>query len=221
MHVVVVTGTGTEVGKTWVSCAVLEYLREAGLAVAARKPVQSHEPSDIVTDADLLGAATGEESASVCPPERTYEIAMAPPMAGAILGRAVPTISDLAHANASSWTEGTDFALVEGAGGLLSPIGADGHTADLIAALSPATVVIVADAGLGTVNLVRLSAARLEGWPTVVFLNRFEEASELHQANRVWLVRDGFDVFVHVGELAERLGGGRFGLGRARRFDDD
>ena len=83
---VFVAGTTTGVGKTWWSAAMARHLRTAGIAVAARKPVQSGEAGE-VSDADVLAAATGERVADVTPPHRTYELAWAPPMAAAELGR--------------------------------------------------------------------------------------------------------------------------------------
>ncbi len=59
---VVVTGTGTGVGKTWFAAVTLGLLRSRGTAVAARKPVQSFDPDERPRDADVLAAATGEDS---------------------------------------------------------------------------------------------------------------------------------------------------------------
>ena len=68
MTVVVVAGTGTGIGKTWVTAELGTALRRRGIAVAARKPVQSFEPDDDhPTDADVLGGATGEDPHTVCP----------------------------------------------------------------------------------------------------------------------------------------------------------
>ncbi len=94
-RVVAVLGTGTGVGKTWTSAAVLARLRAAGVAVAARKPVQSFGPCDVETDADVLALATGERPDEVCPRHRWYAMAMAPPMAAAFLGTPPPTLDDL------------------------------------------------------------------------------------------------------------------------------
>ena len=72
--------------------------------------------------------------------------------------------------------------------------------------LEPDLVVLVADAGLGTINSVRLSAAALAPWPLVVFLNRYDESDELHALNRAWLAdRDGFEVVTTPGALTKRL----------------
>ena len=77
---VVIAGTGTEVGKTYVSVLLASGLRSDGWVVAARKPAQSGVPGE-VGDADLLAGATGEDPESVCPPHRRYDVPMAPPMA--------------------------------------------------------------------------------------------------------------------------------------------
>lgn len=188
-------GTGTEVGKTWVSARVLAALAAAGVTVAARKPAQSFGPDDPAgdTDAAVLGRATGEAPDVVCPPARWYEVAMAPPMAAARLGRAPFSVADLA--GELSWPD-VDLGLVETAGGVRSPMAADGDAADLVAQLRPDLVVLVADAGLGTINAVRLSAAALgHATPVVVVLNRFDPSDPLHAENRAWLAgRDGFAV---------------------------
>src|SRR4051812_42586935 len=82
----VVVGTGTEVGKTWASCQLLEDARRRGVRVSARKPAQSFEGSG-PTDADLLGTASNEPAHDVCPSHRSYSVPMAPPMAAEVLQR--------------------------------------------------------------------------------------------------------------------------------------
>src|SRR5205085_2742200 len=68
-------------------------------------------------------------------------------------------------------------------------------------------VVLVADAGLGTINSVRLSAARLvevTGLQPIVLLNRYDDGDDLHRRNRQWLTdRDGFVVATDVAALAD------------------
>jgi dethiobiotin synthetase len=66
--------------------------------------------------------------------------------------------------------------------------------------------VIVADAGLGTINAVRLTVAALSSWTPVVALNRYDEADSLHRANRAWLAdRDHFTVVTTPSDLAAAL----------------
>jgi dethiobiotin synthetase len=207
MRLIVVTGTGTEIGKTRVGVEVLTALRRSGLRVAARKPSQSFAPGEGPTDADRLAAATNEEPLVICPPHRSYPLPMAPPMAAEALGLRPATIKELADEISGSWpTEQTDVGLVEGAGGVAAPQADDGDTVVLIEALRPDLVVLVADAGLGTLNLVRLSMAALAGWPTVVHLNRFQPDCDLHVRNRAWLVeRDGYEVTTDIAALAAWL----------------
>jgi dethiobiotin synthetase len=203
-RLLVVTGTGTEIGKTWVGAHLLTELRAEGRTVAARKPVQSWAPGDGPTDADVLAAATGEAVAAVCPPHRSYSVPMAPPMAAVALDLPVPTIDDLVAE--TTWPDGIDIGLVETAGGVRSPLAADGDTVTLAHRLEPDAVVLVADAGLGTINLVRLSRAALHAWPVVVALNRYDETEVLHRANRSWLRdTDDLTVCVSIAELASAV----------------
>ncbi|GIU87331.1 MAG: hypothetical protein KatS3mg009_1846 [Acidimicrobiia bacterium] len=204
--IVAVTGTGTEVGKTWVAAALARALAGRGSAVAARKPVQSFAPGDDDagrTDAHVLGAATGEPPTTVCPPHRWLAVPMAPPMAAAVLGREPFTVAGLV---AELRLPPAGVTLVEGAGGLRSPLADDGDTLTLIDACSPALVVLVADAGLGTINLVRLCHDALGRHRSVVVLNRFDRRDDLHRRNLDWLTtREGLDVVTDVEALASRV----------------
>jgi dethiobiotin synthetase len=189
-RLVVVAGTGTDVGKTWVSCALIGELRRQGRRVAARKPAQSFAAvaagaAAAPTDADLLAQATGEQPAVVCPRHRWYGVAMAPPMAADVLGEPAFTITDLV--GELSWPDRVDVGIVEGVGGVRSPLAADGDGVDLVASLRPHGIVLVADAALGTLNLVRLSVDALGHRPIVVYLNRVDEDNDLHRRNRRWL----------------------------------
>jgi dethiobiotin synthetase len=89
-----------------------------------------------------------------------------------------------------------DVGLVESAGGVRSPQADDGDAVTLAHALAPDLVVLVADAGLGTINNVRLCVDVLSpDFATIVVLNRYDDSVELHRRNREWLAeRDGFTV---------------------------
>lgn len=134
---------------------------------------------------------------------------MAPPMAADALGRPVFTITDLVEELA--WpVPPPDVGLIESAGGVRSPLADDGDTATLVTAVRPDIVLLVADAGLGTVNSVRSAVASLRAAdptiPTVVLLNRFDGDDELHRRNRAWLAeRDGFEVRTEVGDVSRRI----------------
>jgi dethiobiotin synthetase len=202
-RLVVVLGADTAVGKTWLSAALLRRLRSTGSTVAARKPVQSFAPCDDTTDADVLAAASDEAGEDVCPRHRWYAMAMAPPMAAAFLGVQVPTLDELV--TELTWpAAAVDVGLVETVGGPRSPLAADGDSADLAFALRPDLAVLVAHAGLGAINAVRLSAAVLDGLAVAVFLNHFDHG-DLPDRNRRWLQHDGFDVHVDPVTVAARI----------------
>jgi dethiobiotin synthetase len=206
--IVVVTGTGTDIGKTWFTAATIETLRAAGHAVTACKPVQSFAPGDEgSTDADVLARATGAAPHDVCPPHRWLPMAVAPPMAAAALGLPQITIAELvSEVRSRLSTSDYDVAFVEGAGGVRSPIASDGDTVALAHALAADLVVVVADAGLGTINAVRLTVAALTSWTPLVALNRYDASIALHRENRAWLAeRDGYCVVTSPAELADRL----------------
>lgn len=185
-RVVLVTGTGTEVGKTWVTVELARRLRADGVEVAARKPAQSFAPGDTMTDAALLGEATGASAATVCPPHRWYPVPLAPPMAADALGRERIALDDLVAE--LEWPVGVDVGFVEGAGGVCSPIAHDGDTLALAQRVHPDLVLLVADTILGVVSQVRLAARALGDIKLVVVLNRYDPANEVHRRSRDWLM---------------------------------
>jgi dethiobiotin synthetase len=125
-------------------------------------------------------------------------------MAADTLGRPPIKIAELAAEVA--FADGIDVGLVETAGGVRSPLAHDGDTVDLIAHLKPDAVILVADAGLGTINAVLLSFAALAPVPVHVILNHFHAGDRLHIANRTWLSEHfGLDVSIEIDSLAERV----------------
>jgi dethiobiotin synthetase len=201
--VIVVAATNTDVGKTWVATRLVERLSSRGEYVAARKPVQSFDPAEGLTDADLLARSSGEPRARVCPPNRSYPLAMAPPMAAQALGRPRFTIGDLVQ---ETDIPASGVTIVEGVGGPASPLADDGDTIALAHALKADAIVLVANSGLGAISDVRLCAAAFAPLPVTVFLNRFDAGDELHRANRAWLVeRCALDVEVDLDALVQRF----------------
>lgn len=210
-RVVVVAGTGTEIGKTFMGAAIARELRQQGRTVSARKPAQSFEPDDATTDARELGVATGEDPEVVCPPHRWYPVPMAPPMAAVALGKDPFTTADLANEVQASWDSeklAADIGFIETAGGAWSPQASDGlHVGDFADALNADAVLLVADAGLGVINAVRGAiAAFAPTRPVIVLLNRYNPADGLHAANRDWLIDfDRLNVVVDSAEAATAL----------------
>ena len=194
-----VIGTHTEVGKTWVTAQLLASLRSRGVRVAARKPVQSFEPDADSTDARELARVSGEREVDVCPAHRCYRLAMAPPMAADALQLARISLNDLI--DEIIWPADIDVGFVETVGGARSPLAHDGDSVDLLKCLPVDEVLLVADAGLGTLNAVRLALACIAPLPVTVFLNRYDADDDLHRRNREWLLaHDGIDALTRIDE---------------------
>lgn len=203
---VLVVGTATDIGKTWVGGQVLAALRRRGVTVAARKPAQSYDPAETgPTDAEVLATATGETVTEVSPEHRAYPIAMAPPMAAAALGLPEPTTAELIEE--LHWPEPLpQIGWLETVGGPHSPIAVDGDAVTFAERLDPDLVVLVADAGLGTVNAVLSSIAPFDRWSVILVLNRFDPESDLHRRNREWLeTRQSLEIVVDLEALSSRL----------------
>ena len=179
-RLVAVVGTGTEVGKTWVAARVLRDLRAAGLRVAARKPAQSFEPGDDPAARRRGGARSGERRAGR---RRLPPAPLVRGRHGATDGRRGTGPSPVHHPDLVAeldWpAPAVDVGLVETAGGVRSPLAADGDAVSLCHELTPDLLVLVADAGLGTINAVRLTTEALRGVgaPQVVVLNRFDAST--------------------------------------------
>ena len=199
--VVFVAGTGTEVGKTWAAAGLAELLQRSGRTVAACKPVQSYDPDEgEPTDAAVLAAATGQHPDAVCPPEHTYPVPLAPPMAAHKLERVCPNLDEMA-ANCR-FVAPVDVGLVEGVGGLYSPMASDGHNLDLIKRIEPDLVIVVASAALGGIHDTMACTLPLSAYKRVVFCNRFDPQTEVHVLNVRWLRDAGLEVATGLPELA-------------------
>lgn len=157
-RVVVVTGTDTGVGKTVATAALAARAAAEGSRVLVVKPVQTGiggaEPD--VPDVDTVRALTGADAVQLA----ALDEPLAPDTAARRQGVAIPTVAE--HAGAvHDLAGGYDLVLVEGAGGLLVRIDADGGTLLDLAVLLRAEVVVVVRAGLGTLNHTELTVAAL------------------------------------------------------------
>ncbi|MFF8380066.1 dethiobiotin synthase [Streptomyces sp. NPDC015661] len=157
MGIIVVTGTGTEIGKTITTAAVAAVATAAGRTVAVLKPAQTGVGPDEQGDADevvrLSGAAASAELGRFPEP-------LAPGTAARRAGMAPVGPREVAEA-ARKLSEEHDLVLVEGAGGLLVRFDEEGGTLADAAALLGAPVLVVAPAGLGTLNSTALTAEAL------------------------------------------------------------
>jgi dethiobiotin synthetase len=153
--VLVVSGTGTDVGKTVVTAAVAALAASRGSRVAVVKPVQTGEPPGPAGDLDTVRRLSGVTG--------TYELARYPdPLSPEAAARAagLPPL-DLAEAAVFVKQLDADLILVEGAGGLLVRYDAAGTTIADLAAMLSAPVLVVTTAGLGTLNHTALTLEAL------------------------------------------------------------
>ncbi|MFK4111459.1 dethiobiotin synthase [Streptomyces sp. NPDC002176] len=157
MPVLVITGTGTEIGKTMVTAAVAAAALASGRSVAVLKPAQTGVRPDERGDADevarLAGPVTARELAR-------YPDPLAPATAARRAGLPPVRPQDVAEAAAKLATD-HDLVLVEGAGGLLVRFDPEGGTLADAASFLGAPVLLVAPAGLGTLNSTDLTAREL------------------------------------------------------------
>ena len=140
-----ITGTGTGVGKTYVAALIARALREAGKRVGVYKPVASgcemRDGELVSPDAVALWEAAGRPGTleQVCP--QMFAAPLAPHLAARAEGRRVDP--KLLRDGIGFWRETSDIVLVEGAGGLMSPISDEDYNADLAAEFGYPLVVVV------------------------------------------------------------------------------
>ncbi len=153
MKALFVAGTGTDLGKTHIACALLRAVRARGLRADAFKPVVSgFDPAEPETsDPARLAAALGCPDAWADISPRRYRAPLAPNLAARLEGETL-AMADLVG-DCQAWLEtcDADLALVEGAGGVMSPMTDDATNLDLMTALN-LPVLLVAGSYLGTAS---------------------------------------------------------------------
>ncbi len=184
--IVLVTGTDTEVGKTITTAAVAAAAQAAGLRVAVLKPGQTGTITGAPTDAEVITRLAGPDTVRTL---AEYPEPLAP-LAAAKVAELPPLelfdVIDGIRAEA----EKHDLVLVEGAGGLLVPMGlrpsGEPWTFADLATMLGANVLVVARAGLGTLNHTALTLEALDrrGVSAKVILGAWPAEPELvHWAN--------------------------------------
>ncbi len=148
-----ITGTDTEVGKTYVTALIAKTLRAAGRRVGVYKPAASgcrEEGGRLVAgDALALWQAAGRPGSleEVCP--QVFAAPMSPHLAARAEGKQLDTA--LLRRGIDVWLERSEIVLVEGAGGLMSPMSDDEYVADLAYDFGFPLLVVSANR-LGTIN---------------------------------------------------------------------
>ncbi len=200
-----VTATDTDVGKTVLSAALLAAIGAAGEPVAAHKPavtgLDEAPAGPWPRDHELLGAAAGMAPEEVAP--LRFGPAVSPQLAAELAGEPLPRarVLDAAREALASASDHGDHEargatlIVEGAGGLLSPLADELTVCDLAVALR-LPLLIAARPGLGTINhtLLTLQVARAAGLTVraVVLTPWPERPSRLERSNREAIARFGF-----------------------------
>jgi dethiobiotin synthetase len=183
---IVIVGTGTDVGKTHVTAALLAHAVRSGVRALGYKPVAT----GVVGRCDDAEAHASASGAPYLHPTFAYRRPVSPHLAAREEGRAV----DLAAIVSVAGSLRGDAVLVETAGGLLSPLGESTTNADLVRALAPARALLVAPDRIGVLHDVTatLLAAASLGLPApVVVLSSPAVADASTGANAEELARLG------------------------------
>lgn len=188
-----ITGTGTDVGKTYVTGLIVKKLREGGASSAYYKAAMSgneRRPDSTLIPGDALQVKTmsGVEQPleEMCP--YIYETAVSPHLAAKIERNPIEMECVLKNFDRVCGTY--DYVTVEGSGGIFCPLRFDEQKIqleDFIKARSLACLMI-ADAGLGTINAVVLTAEYMKARKIPVkgiIFNHYEPGNPLHEDNRL------------------------------------
>jgi dethiobiotin synthetase len=202
-----VVGTDTGVGKTHVAVGIARCLASERRRVGLVKPVATglHDGDGLGEDGRRLMAVVSVPGSPRIPVERIVPIAFAEPLAPPVAARRCGRPLELEEVGKAFdtalawWSERVDVVVVEGIGGLLTPV-AEGKTVADLAVRLDYPLVIVARRGLGTLNhtLLTVEAARHRGLRIVgLVLNSAEPVSE----------DDALAAATNAGELARLLEG--------------
>ena len=200
-----ITGTDTDVGKTWIASGIAAALHKRGIDVGVYKPFMSgYKREDPQSDAAILKAMSGDGNALDQINPYAFEEPLAPYVAASRQGLDIRQADVTTHFKTIQPTH--DFFIVEGAGGLMAPLGQDFHVGDLAADFG-LPVVMIAKCGLGTVNHTLLTIEKLRQLGleiTGIIMNGFhDDVTDVpEQTNRALL--EAFTDVPIIGEVPFR-----------------
>lgn len=181
-----ITATGTDIGKTYVTALIVKKLRESGINAGYYKAALSGADSVAESDAGYVNAFAGINEPEDMLVSYLYKNALSPHLAARIEGN--PVEMSRVHSDFARAAANYDFLTVEGSGGIVCPIRKDEQAVifleDIIRGLGLSSL-IVADAGLGTINAVVTAAEymRTRGLPVNgIILNRWD-GGVMHRDN--------------------------------------
>ena len=160
-----ITGTDTEIGKTFVTSALLHRFRQAGLSSLGMKPVAAGlDGHGLNEDVEQLMAASSVQADRVLVNPFAFKHPIAPHLAAAEEGRDIRFAP--IHTALAQLRQQADVVLVEGVGGFRVPLGPEGDSADLAETLG-LPVILVVGLRLGCINhaLLTVEAIRSRGLP--------------------------------------------------------
>ncbi|HEY0493125.1 MAG TPA: dethiobiotin synthase [Candidatus Dormibacteraeota bacterium] len=202
---VFITGTDSHVGKTCVGCALARALTQSGKNVIAIKPIETGCSGQATDSEDgvQLARATGQTQPSQA------IIRLAEPLAPVIASERSGTDIDFDSLvlKIERYSDKADVLLIEGVGGLLSPITWEWNMADVASSLGAAALVVAVDR-LGAINhtLLTLSAIELAGIPCIgVVLTKPEEEDRSTGSNAAAIARlSGIDRVLTLTRLRDQ-----------------
>jgi dethiobiotin synthetase len=189
MPALFVAGTGTDIGKTYATAALLRALVAAGRDVEALKPVVSGfdeaapAGSDPAVLLEALGRPLTPEALDHISPWR-YRAPLAPNQAARLEGGAVEAEAVIAFCRSRIVAAGSSLVFIESAGGIMSPLDDALTMLDFAEALA-APVLLVAGSYLGTIShtLTAAEVIRARGLEVAaVVVNESEGAPSLRDA---------------------------------------
>jgi dethiobiotin synthetase len=153
-----ITGTDTEVGKTYITCALARHYRTLGETLAVRKPLASGCGNDLTQciDAQALAQASGEDEWLVCPYRFSPAVSPARAMQENHEDISLEQLLEACYDQSQH-----KRLLVEGAGGWLSPLTPTLYNADLAIALNLPVILVVANR-LGCINHTLLTLHHIQ-----------------------------------------------------------
>lgn len=209
-----ITATGTDTGKTYVSALIIKKMRETGYNCGYYKPVLSGAKTSggklLESDANYVVSRAGIPDVPENCVSFWWEEALSPHLAST---RAKQSVSvEKIKSDFAKLASKYDYLLVEGAGGITCPLKLNDKEkyllSDLIQALDLETIV-VADAGLGTINAVLLTTEYARGngiGVSGIILNNYDENNFMHRDNRRQIERlTGTPVIACVPENAGEI----------------
>jgi dethiobiotin synthetase len=180
MRPIFITATGTDVGKTYVTCALIRAFKRMGVEIAAYKPIISGFDAEVAAASDTgrilaaLGRCADSQSVAAISPWR-FRAPLSAELAAEREGRTVPFDEVTAFCNEAAGRS-RGICLIEGVGGVMSPIDQQYSNLDLMVALK-ARPLLVTGSYLGTIShtltaLLALERYRLE--PAAVVISESE-----------------------------------------------